>query len=462
MKIISSLEQLLEPSADVAKKFSQEEVVGVVSAQQSARVMRRMNVTTAAIGEAEDAEQDLSDVRETLNEIAVDGRVSMEAYVLSQLVVKSSTGLSQLKPQSLGPSLESYAGGEVTVGLEDIGDSIDSIRRAISETFWGWIDDNIRSLTVISVQCMAARKHIRTVRDRVLAMSDFRTDKVPLSGIATLKGGKPPTDMARDGKASMQMLVALNGPWHEATAEALRKNARNVMLLDGTSDGFVKTFEHLVRNWAVAPVNGDAVNATVLANAPLFVDKGSHYRGVDPTLREFDRKVHSRMLGTLHDWRKNRYEESREQIHIYPGINRRDALMLLDEAEKALDSIRHAAVLQQKALVAMRSPTLIGATVAMGAAAAAGLTVIEAVAIQALGVIASKGVYALTSTAPVGKFRGHTRVPEHSRMVRLALRSQERQLRSARVDVAIVTFNLTRALATYVLTAARLAQAKSA
>lgn len=424
MKRFSSLEDLVSDVAIVATNapaLSPEDTRGVVSAQQNARVLLRAEVANDNIAAAQAAADDLEDIRQTVEESAVDGRIGLESFVMAQLAMRANPVLRDMQLTNFGPALEDFTGDDqVTVSVEGLSDTVKAFGAAVGKLLIRFAEEFSRSLAFTATRTVVAQRGLRKMQEWANRHrgATASTEEILLDGGVLLQGDNAPKQPVRalvDLAGTMDYMVSKFQP---EMINAIRANSRNIGLINDSSDeSFRKTFDAAVKQWKFPSANPAQLNSTLLGGYELFSDQKPGYHGNDPTLAKLDAIATKSQMNTLAYMGGEASPELGRQE--FRALSPDEVVAITAAHLKTLAKVKK----MESAMVSLASGMRTGTSIV---AHLAGAPLFLAVYSNAL-------VLAIRSL-PLAVYPGGRQYKEQARFLRRALRAQERQLRYATFD----------------------------
>lgn len=446
MKKIASLEDLLAGTVAETTEtpaLVPEETRGIVNAVENQRVLRRMDQAIELTGEVQGAVDDTSDIQDTLASVAVDGKVSVETIVFTQLAVRANPALRGMRMAAFGPSLEAIAGtDDVTVSVEGIGDMLKGMLSGLGHILGRWVEECNRAFAFTATRTLASTAALNKLMTHAArhrgASVDGRT--VLVNGGNLLVNGAPPKNPA-------QMLTALAGTMDYMVSRfqpemlaALRQNARAIALINDSSDeAFRKTFDATVKAWKVPSGNPAQLNATLPGDYVLFGDDKSTYHGNDPTLAKLDAIA---TKGVMRTWLEMGVDSPAGEVgrQEFPALSPDQIHAVASAHVKTLSKVRKMESAMQSLVSGWRAGSILHSLPLLGPAAVPGALFLA---------IYTNTVYALVRSIPLAAYPGGRQYKEQVRYMRRALRSQERSIRYATFDSTQMELMYVRQIVAY-------------
>lgn len=433
---IADMELVKAAEAQSAVPVSDEfcdEVTGAVAEQESVRAIVREESLQEEIIEANQMCNDMETVQQHLGEVAVDGQISVESFLISRQLLRASKFGKRYAP-AIGPSLEDISGSDVTVSTEALGDMLNAGLKAMSKMANRALDEFIRSLAFVGTRTSVNSSKAK----KVIAEANKAKGDVPKGTVLKIRGN---SFLTRNGEkmsadAQVKYLIESYGifsylttTYIDAVISAFRSNANLADTINTASDdAFKKSFEKFVAGFRdprdKLPFNG---NTHILPGRTRFFEDGkSAYSGNDPTLKKLDAIATKRQP-------KSVLESTRENTSIFEkgpeleAFNKAQVLELAKAVVKFGDSVDKGAVAMRSLLATFRT----GALFIPG-----GGPVRES--LRLFSFLFSNGLIYALRALPVAAIPGGRKYPTEYRLLKKALSAQSASLKNVYFDITML------------------------
>lgn len=357
MKLTSALESvyaengIVDPSvAPVTAEFTQ--VVGdVVSGQELARCEARQTSTSEEAAELVRGEQTLQEVHEHINATAVDGQVSLEAYVFAKHAL-CTTRLGRSMELPIGPSLESIDNdGPVTVSQEAIGDLVKNLGELSKNGIKRYMAESHRAASFLTGVLGARRRQIAALGKQLTELSGDATGKKVSIGQRFLTRNGTVINAGNAVAYARECFATLNYCTQQFLEDADKATESNALLIDAINPETDATFQAglkaLVRGWKDprAKLLKGGKQAPMPSDIPLFEDRASRYEGTNPSLKFLDDQTNKHRFTHLilesNDQKKNgsdqKFFQKTQQVDALSKKQMQDLVGILSGSLSSID-----------------------------------------------------------------------------------------------------------------------------
>lgn len=453
MKLAKALESLV--AADVAmvdtapvqtaavNEEYADEVRQTIDSQQAARQVVRNDDLEEETVRAVELAGDLDTVQRHLGEVAVDGQVSTEAYVLSlQLLRASKLGRREVAPAL--PALESISGSTVMVSAEGLADIMTAVGKALAKLAERYFSELVRSISFVTTRTALLRRKIKNLQDQARTMDkSLKTGSVLVKNVKMLTSdGVPqkPDQLVKYYQSSFKVLSYMIQNYENELNSAMSSNIRMADAINTTSeDAFDKTFSAFVKGFRDPRdrLGADILKFVLPGGVVLFSDGKSVYDGDDARLRRLD-DISSKNLiqpiliqtaGGAIGFGKTELE----------GLNPIQINTVLSELDRLLQTIDKGRVIIESVMAHMRT----GMAIVPG-----GLSGVVDSA-RLFSFLFTNGLVGLLRALPVTVIPGARKFPREYRLIKRALATQSRMRDHAYFDSANHAVHFGEALVRY-------------
>lgn len=420
----ASAQQTASPITDEFR----DEVNDVVAQQQAARAVVRQDAVQEEIVQASQMCNDMETVQAHIGEVAVDGQISTESYLLCTQLLKASKYGKRHAP-AIGPALESIASSEVTVSVEGLTDMLGVALKALGKLAVRLLEELGRGFSFLSTRVTMARAKTKgLLADVSRVKGDLPQVKISSYGRYLTPNGKSMghAEQAKYLLQSFEIMSHLVGVYPDQVLKALQSNS-NMADTINTADPetFRKTLEKFVSAWKDPrdKLPNNAGSFILPGGVKLFQDGKPTYAGNDSLLKKLDEIGYKRQLKSMLWQQPNEGERSASSKTMVESFTKEEVRDLANAMHKFFNSVDRGQLTMRAVIAQLRTGILI-----------AHPAVISMTSFRIFAFLYTNGLIFLLRSLPVAVIPGARQYPTEYRLIKRALAAQSNSLRNVYFD----------------------------